>query len=92
MEIVTTFNLTLSWSDSRVIFYNLKDILPLNSIPVNGTLWSPRVGFVNTLDHATTVEDHKLSQFVKKTKLEAADVRSVPEERTNATDIFTLYT
>lgn len=66
MLIDTTFNLTVTWHDSRVTFFNLKPSSSLNTIPTNGTLWNPDIAFVNTLDHASTKTDEKTDMYVER--------------------------
>lgn len=80
MQIDTTFNLTLSWYDSRIMLYNLKEKITSNHVHGNETVWNPRVGFSNTLDHATTVTDDKMSLFAKQQKTDSSVDNDVPEE------------
>ncbi|XP_047737967.1 uncharacterized protein LOC125178389 [Hyalella azteca] len=68
MLLDTTFNLTLTWYDSRVTFFNLKHDRSLNTLPTNGTLWGPDVAFVNTLNHAGTISDDRTNMFVHREK------------------------
>ncbi|KAF2353919.1 DNA-directed RNA polymerase phage-type [Trinorchestia longiramus] len=80
MVLVTTFNLSLTWHDSRVTFYNLKPDHTFNVVPTNGTLWSPVVAFVNTIDHAGTVTDEKTVMYAHRIQKSSQEDDSFAKE------------
>ena len=62
------FELTLSWADPRLLFYNLKDQIDLNVLTQEekSRVWMPVLIFENTRDKSSTIEDEKRKGFVKK--------------------------
>ena len=62
------FELTLSWADPRLLFYNLKDQIDLNVLTQEekSRVWTPVLIFENTRDKSSTIEDEKRKGFVKK--------------------------
>jgi len=60
--------LTLSWVDPCIFFYNLKDQINLNVLTQEekSRVWTPVLIFENTRDKSSTIEDEKRKGFVKK--------------------------
>ena len=57
----TKSNLRMTWMDSRVTIYNLKDDANLNTLPANerNSIWVPVLTFNNTKNNMETVNDRK---------------------------------
>ena len=51
----------MTWMDSRVTIYNLKDDANLNTLPANerNSIWVPVLTFNNTKNNMETVNDRK---------------------------------
>ena len=65
MILQVSFNLTMSWNESRATYINLKKDSSLNIlVPTNLTLWMPSVSFANTEDNDGTTVDHLTSIHV----------------------------
>ena len=54
-------NIRMTWFDSRVDIYNLKDDADLNTLPANErtSIWVPKLTFNNTKNNMQTVNDEK---------------------------------
>ena len=57
----TKTNMRMTWLDSRVDIYNLKDDANLNTLPANerNSIWVPELTFNNTKDNMQTINDKK---------------------------------
>ena len=57
----TKSNMRMTWVDSRVDIYNLKDDANLNTLPANErqSIWVPKLTFNNTKNNMQTVNDEK---------------------------------
>ena len=64
----TKSNLIMTWLESRVELYNLKDDINLNSLPgiERNSIWVPKLTFNNTKNNMETVNDVKGVAFVLK--------------------------
>ena len=66
MTLDVSFNLTVTWNESRVNFANLKKDSTLNVIPAsNASLWVPSIAFTNTANNAFTKVDDQTLMYVK---------------------------
>ena len=57
----TKSNMKMTWMDSRVNIYNLKDDANLNTLPATerNSIWVPKLTFNNTKNNMQTVNDEK---------------------------------
>ena len=64
----TKSNMRMTWMDSRVNIYNLKDDANLNTLPATerNSIWVPKLTFNNTKNNMQTVNDEKAIASVGK--------------------------
>ena len=57
----TKSNMKMTWMDSRVNIFNLKDDSNLNTLPANerNSIWVPKLTFNNTKNNMETINDDK---------------------------------
>ena len=57
----TKSNIRMTWMDSRVDIYNLKEDANLNTLPANerSSIWVPKLTFNNTKNSMQTINDAK---------------------------------
>lgn len=75
-----TFNLSMAWRDGRIIFYNLKEDLSLNTVTTNGSIWTPLITFANSMANDATLDDGQTTTSVLREKLSGTGVPHLPEE------------
>ena len=64
----TKINVEMTWTDSRIDIYNLKDDANLNTLPAaeRSSIWVPKLTFNNTKNSVQTVNDEKSIASVRK--------------------------
>ena len=90
MSLETSFSLSLTWYDSRLLLFNLNDNFALNVLPNNGSLWIPTISFVNCPSHDSTVSDDRMELHAQRKRSSNMIDESAHEQREFISEYISL--
>lgn len=82
MKMLVSYELSMSWFDSRINFLNIKNQTLLNIVQFAEmkNIWTPTIDFINTEDSHSTIVDEKATLFISKLTNEAQWDTAAPSE------------